>query len=297
MGLGVDAADYGSVIPLGPNYVAGCYNSSNFDPDVSLFTGATDVVFDDWFSLTSKVPKTFSQVRLVSASLTMSCISSSGDASGVYTAAFIPKRSFDYWRGANNVTLNNLQAWAQSATVPVNMKQPITVTYCPVDRSVLSYVPTTVGDPSAAVQGWFPGTFIIAVTNGTAQQQMQCEFFANYEALPLYANASNYGVSPSISDVDALTQGMNMAARSPRITMGDMGILPQPMVAGTGLADSAPMTGMPRQEKPMIETLVDSLPTIVDEGLEKAKALAPQLSEKMVKGTGELVSRALEALA
>jgi len=270
--------DNGLVSP--GTYCVGCQLSPTATT-AALLTGAVvDQQLPLYNSAASSVASLFSSTRLVSFGSTIEYIGSGLNAQGKITVASEPRQTFrDTSKvAAATLSLNDVLSLRSSQTASVTLEGASTAVYFPQDSQSTSYISTRTVYPNAQFTPLqaMGGEIYLIVDGAVSGQSFQVTSVWNFEGIPLLNQMDLIQTSVSKSDPIAESHAMNIVQSAPRVA-------PVNALRGSESSDSKQLTSAlvqsdhPKQEKGMLESILDSIPDVVDKGLAVAEKVAPMV--------------------
>jgi hypothetical protein len=199
-------------------FVLGYTNGTTSTSTQIFGTGATAAdanqwTLEDWTSGTAPVPALMSQVRLVSAGLSVRFAGTTSTSGGIMTGAFMPRGFVSANTSYDMTTLSAslatmLPGSVQTPSIPgADGNSGITVTYQPVDEPCNQFVDPSQNASTLAKLDqslYNPGSMMVIVSDASGSGKYQCCVWLNYEGIPrsnnlIFQNALGNAVDDPIA--------------------------------------------------------------------------------------------------
>ena len=292
------SAPKGSMVPmlLNPStdsYAIGCFNNNAALTTANLFgnsgaTSSTSITLPQWNSVTTTVPKVFSQVRLVACGASIQFTGNLLNAQGTFTLVSAPRRWMREFTGQNwnigGITLAQLQTHPSVQILSIPKYMGAMTVWKPIDEFSYKYTDTQhvvdIGTEEFPDES-LGGELYLVVTGAVANQAFQVDVVLNYEGIPS-TNQLDL-VQPTISKCDYLSMEhtLNKLPVMPTVLpypspSEELKIKPPPDLSDKGQSLITP--DHPAQEDTMMEKIFKGLETGIDKISTIGGKLAPLLA-------------------
>lgn len=192
-----------------------------------LFPTATadwsTITLPGWTATDKVVPGTYSEIRLVSAGITITPLGAVTSSQGLMVMAFLPCDSFPMDYDMHNITVEEVYYQPLSCVIPLNKIQGGTIIYKPEDLGPLEYRSLNDGSTDAESlendPNLSPGGFWILIQDYAPDSAFLFEVSLNYEAIPKQ-NTLNVGVEPPLQDLPMLDHALQVLGSVPNAHIG-----------------------------------------------------------------------------
>jgi hypothetical protein len=279
---GLGATYRPSLIPkpgTGWQYYIGNANNDPTMTVANLLAGTTiPFTYPQWNATTPTVPNKYTHARVVSAALSAQVLAATNLSSGKLSGAFFPKDKLSKVMGVGNLSLVIVENQQDSMIMPLNEFKPFVLRYKPVDKSCLEYWPLD-QTPTSAIEagqdGSEVGTFVVAISGGQPNSVTQFILHVNYEGLVRDVTYSSGGTKSAYVDSNALDHAFQEISTLPSATSNKSVQFEQNR---SGPISSTPQMNVSKPPKPVLETLIDSVPAILEKGTGIIDKMAPFLA-------------------
>lgn len=293
------ASPKGGLVPMLTNpstdsYAVGCFNNNAALTTTNIFgnsglTSPTTITFPQWNSISTTVPKLFSQVRLVSVGVSIQFTGNLLNAQGTITLVSAPRRWLREFPGQNfnigGITLATLQSHPSVQILSIPKYMGGSVVWKPIDEFSYKYSDTQHIIDTASEE--YPdeclgGELYVVVSGAVANQTFQVDACFNYEGI---ASTNQMDLlEPQISKFDSLCMEHTlnnlpaMPTCLPVPSPSAQTKIPIPDLSNRGQDERLVTESHPAQDSTMMEKIFDTVDEVIDRGSKIAGKLSPLLA-------------------